>query len=69
MPVDKQKYIEAHKSLFWYTPEDKKKDISDQLLLETILNYGTMDDCRQLFNIMGINHAADVFSLRRGVKR
>ncbi len=30
--------------LFWYTPEDKKQDISDALLVERILNDGALDD-------------------------
>lgn len=66
MLLDRKQYIDAHKALFWYTPEHKKKDISDSLLLETILNYGTMEDCRQLFKIMGIQHAANVFFSAKG---
>lgn len=66
MQLDRQQYIETHKTLFWYTPERQKKNISDLLLLETVLNYGTLDDCRQLFNIMGIQHAAKVFFSAKG---
>lgn len=66
MTTDKQHYIESHKALFWYTPEDRKKDISDALLVETILNYGTMDDCRQLFDVMGIDADDDVFFSAEG---
>jgi len=47
----REKYIAEHAPLFWYTPESKKKDISDSLLVETILNYGTMDDVKALFNL------------------
>ena len=37
-------YIDRHQELFWYTPSPKNEKVSDDLLVETILNYGTMDD-------------------------
>ena len=61
-----EKYIADHAALFWYTPEAKKKDISDSLLVETILNYGTMDDVKALFNLMGIDKVAEVFFAAKG---
>jgi hypothetical protein len=56
-----KQYILKHKSLFWYTPEDKKVDISSSQLVETILNYGDMDAVKQLFQLMGIENVANVF--------
>ncbi|MDX9883400.1 MAG: hypothetical protein RBS73_15165 [Prolixibacteraceae bacterium] len=61
MTEELKQYIERHKALFWYTPENKKEHISDSLLIENILNYGTLDDVRELIQIMGINHVANVF--------
>jgi hypothetical protein len=52
--------------LFWYTPEAKKSETSDSLLVETILNYGTMNDVKALFNLMGIEKVADVFFSAKG---
>ena len=54
-------FIEQHANLFWYTPADKKKDISDSLLVETILNYGTLDDYRALLRVLTPQHVAEVF--------
>ena len=54
--MTREQFIEKHNPLFWYTPADKKSDISDSLLVETILNYGTMDDVRELFSVMGIEN-------------
>ena len=34
-------FIDNHRALFWYTPEERKHAISDELLVETILNEGT----------------------------
>ena len=64
--MTRAEYIAQHASLFWYTPEAKKSEISDSLLVETILNYGTMDDVKALFDLMGIEKVADVFFSAKG---
>ena len=56
-----KKYIHEHSNLFWYTPEDKKEEISTEFLVETILNYGDKDAVIQLFDLMGINKVAQLF--------
>ena len=62
----REKYIADHAALFWYTPEAKKQNISDSLLVETILNYVTMDDVKALFNLMGMDKVAEVFFAAKG---
>ena len=64
-----KEFIRQHSDLFWYTPEDKKEDIGPELLLETILNYGTLDDIRTLLKIWGIREAANVFYSAEGRKK
>ena len=64
--MTRAEYIAQHASLFWYTPKSKKEEISDSLLVETILNYGTMDDVKALFDLMGIEKVADVFFSAKG---
>ena len=54
-------FIQKHSALFWYTPKDKKEDVSDELLIETILNHGTMDDYRELEALMGRSVISSVF--------
>jgi hypothetical protein len=56
-----KKYIREHSNLFWYTPDDKKEEISTEFLVETILNYGDKDEVIQLFDLLGINKVAQVF--------
>lgn len=56
-----KQYIREHSNLFWYTPEDKKEEISTEFLVETILNYGYKDEVIQLFDLMGIDKVAQVF--------
>ncbi len=62
-------FIRQHSSLFWYIPEDKKEDIGPELLVETILNYGTLDDVRKLFKVFGIKETARVFFDAEGRKK
>jgi hypothetical protein len=56
-----KQYIRQYSSLFWYIPENKKDEISPELLVETILNYGDMEATRQLFNLLGIKKVAKLF--------
>jgi len=51
-------FIRKHSNLFWYIPEDKKEDISEDVLVEFILNYGTLDDVTELLRILGIHKVA-----------
>ncbi|MGV8093412.1 MAG: hypothetical protein AB2L24_16250 [Mangrovibacterium sp.] len=56
-----KQFIREHSNLFWYTPEDKKEDISHEFLVETILNYGSLDAVIQLFHLLGIKKVAEIF--------
>lgn len=62
-------FIRDHSALFWYTPEESKEEIGNELLVETILNYGTMDDVRNLFKILGLKETARVFFESDGRKK
>ena len=54
-------YIRKRGELFWYSPGDKGETVSDELLVEHVLNYGTMEDVRELFRVMGLQRVAEVF--------
>ena len=56
-----KQFIHEHSNLFWYTPEDKKEEISLEFLVETILNYGDIHSTVQLFHLMGIKEVAKFF--------
>jgi hypothetical protein len=64
-------YIRQRSELFWYSPEDKGETVSDELLVEHILNYGTMDDVRNLFKVVGIDKVSKIFfdSINRSERR
>ena len=54
-------FIKQHSSLFWYIPEDKKEEISPDVLVEFILNYGDMEAVKGLFSLFGIDKIAEIF--------
>jgi hypothetical protein len=56
-----KQFIRDKSDLFWYTPKDKKEDISLDFLVETILNYGDSEDVKRLFSLLGINEVARIF--------
>lgn len=62
-------FIRENSHLFWYTPGKEKENISHELLVEHILNYGTLDAVRKLFKIMGIGNVAKVFVNMQGRKK
>ena len=56
-----KQFIREHSNLFWYTPDDKKEEISHEFLVETILNYGDIDAVIKLCNLLGIKKVAKIF--------
>lgn len=64
-----KQFIRKNSHLFWYIPEHKKEDISQELLVETILNYGDMDAIRQLIRLMGIKNLSKLFAGIQGRKK
>jgi hypothetical protein len=63
------RFIDEHAGLFWYTPTNKKHEVSEQLLLETILNYATFSDSLQLFDLLGYQHSLNILSSLEGRKK
>ena len=62
-------FIRQNSSLFWYTPDNKKEEISPEFLVETILNYGSLDDVKTLLKLMGTNEVAKIFFSAEGRKK
>ena len=62
-------FIKENSALFWYTPEEDKKNISIEFLVETILNYGDEKSVKKLFDLVGINRVAEIFHKQTSGKR
>ena len=60
-PEEIKLYIRERRDLFWYTKEDQKEKISLDFLVETILNYGSLEDAKKLFALIGIKETASIF--------
>ena len=56
-----KQFIREHSNLFWYTPEDQKENISEEFLVETILNDGDLPSVKQLIALLGIKKTALIF--------
>jgi hypothetical protein len=64
-----KEFIREHTVLFWSSPDDKAETVSDELLVESILNYGELDDVKKLFALMGLEKTASVFRGMTGRKQ
>jgi len=64
-----KQFIEDNAYLFWYSPHPKSETVSDELLVETILNYGRLEDVRELFNVVGLQNVAAIFWGMTGRKK
>jgi hypothetical protein len=58
---DIRQFIRERSALFWYIKPDAKEKISLELLVETILNYGTLEDVKALFDLLGMKTVARIF--------
>jgi hypothetical protein len=56
-----RKFIKKHGHLFWYTPESKKQEVSDEFILEQVLNYAELSTIKEYFGIIGIEKAIQDF--------
>ena len=56
-----KEFIRENSLLFWYIKEDAKENISIDLLVETILNYGNEKGVKKLFELVGIKKVAEIF--------
>jgi hypothetical protein len=64
-----KKFIDDHQHLFWYSPAPKSETVSDELLVETLLNYGTLSEVHDLFEIVGLQKVASIFGGMTGRKK
>ncbi len=56
-----KRFIKENSTLFWYIPEEQKENISQDVLVEFILNYGNENTVKKLFGLLGIDTVSDIF--------
>lgn len=64
--MNRQNFIEKNKQLFWYLKPEKIQDISNDVLVEFVFNYGTWDDIKELIDIIGYTELKRVFNHIQG---
>ncbi|MFH1890104.1 MAG: hypothetical protein ABIJ91_00870 [Candidatus Kuenenbacteria bacterium] len=62
-----QKFIKKRPYLTWYIKDPHK--LSDESIVENVLNYGDFDDVRELIKIMKIKNVANIFRRQSKQKR
>lgn len=67
--MTRTQFIQSHQDMFWYTPANQKQNISDSLLVETILNDGTLADYKDLLRVLTPERVAEVFFDATGRQR
>ena len=54
-----RKFIKARPYLFWYVRDLDK--LSEEAVVESVLNYGDFDDVKKLISILGIKKTTRIF--------
>jgi len=65
--MTKQEFIKKRPYLLWGVHNLDK--VSDGLIVEAVLNYGDMNDVKEMIKIFGINKAAKIFRKQIEQKR
>ena len=62
-----QDFIKERSYLVWGTRN--YKNLSEEAVVESVLNYGDFDDVKKMFAILGIKKAAGIFKKQISQKR
>lgn len=61
--------IKKYKTLFWYFDKSKLEKMSDAVLVEFILNYGSWEAFSDLLKTLGTPKVAKIFKAEKAKKR
>ncbi len=64
-----KQFIRENEALFWGVKPDERENISLNVLVETILNYGDENKVRTLFDLIGVKTVAEIFFQQISGKR
>jgi hypothetical protein len=62
-----QSFIKKRSYLFWYIKD--LHQVSEEFVIEQVLNYGDFKDVKLLFKILEINNVANIFNKQIRKKR
>lgn len=58
---DRLKFLQKYSELFWYMDKEKLHTISDEVIVEIILNYGSWQAFLDLISLMGLKKVESIF--------
>ena len=61
--AERNQFIDENAHLFWYIKKDALHDISDEVLVEFIMNYGDLDAIRKMFNLLGETKVSEIIGV------
>ena len=64
--MTREELIQKNKDLFWYIRKDALNEISDDVLVEFIMNYGDMEALKDLIHVLGIEKLRIVYNNIQG---
>jgi hypothetical protein len=59
--MTRAEFIEKNKHLFWYIKKEAIPNISNEVLVEFVFNYGTWEDLKELVKIIGFQELKRVY--------
>ena len=59
--MTREEFINKNAHLFWYIKKEAIPNISNEVLVEFIFNYGTWDDVKELIKIIGFQELKRVY--------
>jgi len=54
-------FIKKRRYLIWYVGIENFDKLSDESIVEAVLNYGDWDDVQELIRILGLKKTAEIF--------
>ncbi len=65
--IDINEFIEKRNDICWYVKDRKK--LSEDAIVEAVLNYGDWDDVKKIIEILGMKKTASIFEKTASKKR
>lgn len=60
-------FVKTKPYLYWYVKNPQ--NLSNEAILESVLNYGDFDDVKKIIKILGMKNAAEIFNRQVSSKR
>jgi hypothetical protein len=58
----RKQFLSKHQDLFWHFDKTKLENLSLDIVVEYVLNYGDENSVRELLDVFGLEKVANIFS-------